>query len=363
MGRIKITNSIFQAFLILLFLLLLSVFPVSSFRVNIDYYGELEDYYTGGEYVLLITYIEPKSKFEGRELDGVKYYIASDLQDCGILVEINLSSGRSIFHPTPDDYYERNNRTELRFYLPDGGTVGVEKITIKVYGYVPEIVERLKNVTVISVRASDERIVEKNITAVNKPKFYSDIKSLRDELCDEMYSTKLDEALSLYRDGKFKEANEKICEVELLVAQCKAQEKRKKLEDEVNQIDNKLSELDKDLTMLEVKMEVNREKIENYRNLYMQLMNLTLIQKEIEKLLEQATEEIYDGKFDEAQGKISSAEETLSKLEENVTLLSIKLERQIRSKQFDWTLLAVLVSVAVVGTIIFLYIRSYREKW
>jgi hypothetical protein len=363
MGRAKVARLVFPVFLFILTLLLLSVFPASSFKLKISYHGELEEYYTEGEYILFITTIEPKSKVEGRKLDGIEYDIVSGLQDCGIIIEINLTSGKSIFHPTPDDYYERDNVTELRFYLPDGGTVGVDKITVKVYGYVPEIVQRLKNVTVISVTAGEEKIVEKNVTVVNKAKFYKDIKRLRDELCDEADSIKLDEALSLYRDEKFKEADEKIHEVELSVAECKVQERKKELEDEINQIGKRLSDLKKDLTILEVKMEVNRDKIENYTDLYVQLMNLASTQKDIEKLLDQAAEKIYEDKLDEAKEKITLAEEATLELEKNVTKFSVKLERYISSKQFDWTWIAVVVSVVVVGIIIFLYVRGTREKW
>ncbi len=364
MGRITVNTVLIPALLILSFVFIFGLASAASFDVKVKYFGTIEDYYSGGEYIYLVTEIKPRTSSDSKKLDGFEYKITSGLQDCGMIVEVNLTSGKTILHPTPDDYYVReNNSTVLKFFLPDFGKTGVGYIDVKVYGYVPEIGRRLEEIPVVQVFAEEEKIAEKNLTVVNKHRFYEDIKKLKEEVCSKDDKKKLDEALSLYYDDEFKEADKKIREVEKSVAECKFKEKKRELEDEIDNLKQKLSDVRKDLTMIEVKLQLNREKLENYDALSSMYVNLSDVYKDIDRMLDKARDRLYEDEFSDAEKLIDSADAKLKELKNNVTSLMLELQAQEKSGGgFDWMWIAAIVAVISIVVVVGVAVLRNRGR-
>jgi hypothetical protein len=349
---------------LILFILLLFSIQISA-GYEVSYTRSFEKYYTGGEYLRFEVVITPESSTEGKNLDGADYHIYTNLENSGIIVEINLTSGKLVIHPTPEDEYKSENGTHLKFYLPEGGNVGVSKFKVRIFGYVPEISERIKELTIVSISKNSEKLDEKSVTAVNKHIFYQNIKDLEENLCDgKDLKVKLDEALSLYYDEKYIEADEKLKEVEKEVAKCWLEKKSKELEDELDSLKEKLSDIRKDLTLIGVKLEVNREKYgDSYEMLNLKLSNLTQEYGAIDGLIDEAKDLIDEGRLDVARDEIENISSRISSLEDEVIKLSVELEN-IKNEEFDLVWIVVVAAVGVIALAVIVLIRyRRRDRW
>jgi len=347
-----------RAPLTLLALLFLSIYTASAINVTVSC-SSTEDYYFEGEYILFTVNITPKSG-EAKSLCNLDYEVYTSLDSAGIISEIESVDGELILHPTPEDVYTSNSGTTLKFFLPEIG--GVDRITVKVFGHVPDISDRIKNITLILIRVDTERLFEKNITVVNTQKFYKDIKNFETEACTKGDREKLDEALVYYNDGEYWKAERKIAEVEKSIAECRFQERTKALENMHDSLKDELSNVRKDLTRIEVKLELKKDLLENYNKIKAQYVNLTAEYDTLDKTLDDVAELIDKGRLDDAEEKLDWIEDAMTSLKTNVTSLLIQIGMKEEDTGKDVWLWLILAGCAIVLSGVGIYLLRIRRR-
>ncbi|WP_456468886.1 LPXTG cell wall anchor domain-containing protein [Archaeoglobus sp.] len=346
--------------LIFLTLLILSVSVAYAVSVNVSC-PATKDYYTEGEYILFVVNITPKTSDDAKNLCKLDYEMYTSLDSAGIIVEIELTDGKLILHPTPEDIYATNNGTTLKFFLPETEK-SVDKITIKVFGHVPGISARIQNITLLSVHADTTKLLEENITVVNAQKFYKDIKNLEDEACSKQDREKLDEALLYYNDREYWKAERKIAEVEKSIAECRFQERTKALENRHDSLKDELSDIRKDLTLIEVKLELKKDVLENYDKIKSQYVNLTAEYDALDKTLDDVAELIDKGRLDDAEEKLDWIENAMTSLKTNVTSLLIQIGMKEEGTGEDIWLWLILAGCIIVLSGVGIYLLRIRKR-
>ncbi|WP_456330029.1 hypothetical protein [Archaeoglobus sp.] len=341
-------------------LLILSVCTASAISVTVSC-SSTKDYYLEGEYILFTVDITPKSG-EAKSLCNLDYKINTSLDSAGIITEIESVDGDLILHPTPEDMYIGDSGTTLKFFLPEIG--GVDRITVKVFGHVPDTSDRIKNVTLLVIRADAEKLFEKNITVVNTQKFYRDMKNYETEACTKEDKEKLDEALLYYNDREYWKAERIVSEVEKSIAECRFQERTKSLEEKHDDLKDKLSDLRKDITLIGVNLELKKNKLENYDRLKSQYVNLTSEYETLDKTLDDVTELIDNGRLDDAEEKLDWIEDAMASLKANVTSLLTEMKEEDAGKDiWFWLILAGCVAVLLGGVVIYIIRIRRRDIW
>jgi len=357
MGRAPLILILFLATFIAFFI------AFTAQASDVSYSDNLKKYYFGGEYVYFFTKIKPEEG-EVKAFDGKYYKIRTSLDDSGIYVEIKLSSGREVFHPTPKDEYVFENGTLLKFYLPESD--GVEYVLVRIFGYIPEVEKRIENVTAVVVYVGSEIVAEKKLTVVNKGEFYQDIKDLQKSKCAKKFENALAELLSLYYEGKYLEANRRIMDIESKIRECEIKSELGKLKENITTLKSELISVKKNLSIIEFKLEVYRDSLQNFEALNLKLQNLSLMYEEVDNSLERARDLIYEGKLIEAKQEVKNAKSKIEELKDGVSELLLSVEK---SKGFNISfttpavMAAAIVAAAASGVIAARFYYKRKEKW
>ncbi|MDI9646136.1 MAG: hypothetical protein QFX40_05520 [Archaeoglobales archaeon] len=348
MGRTEITK-----FFILF--LLISV-PASAFEFSFSCSEKFTSYYYGGEHIYSSCSLKPKTDSDAKQMDGLTYLALSELDSAAIQVEVKMKNGRTFLFPTPNDEYSAKEETSLKFYVPEFG--GVDEIIIRVQGYVPIIDKRLLNLSVLSF-SEEKKLFDLNLTAVNKQKFYEDIKRFEKENCTD--SKQLLKAKSIFNEDKYIEAEAILAEIEEEVKECIFKEQTKEYEKRLEEIEGRYNDVKKKYLLLEVKVEKDKEQIENLAEITLRLENISAKLKEVEKNISKAKELIRQAKFDSATNLTNSIETQLKEIE-----TGIKETDALISKKLDLMLIAGifgLIAVVSFFAIVAIYRIRNKDKW
>ncbi len=345
-----------RAPLILLFLLFLA--KAAAFDFSHSCSEEFEDYYFGGEHVYFYCRIEPDSRSDAEEMDGLTYELTSQLDSAALAVEVKLRNGKVLLHPLPDDKYESENRTtKLEFYVPESD--GIDEIVVRVQGYIPVIAERLKNLTVLSVFAG-EKLFDVEVTVVNRQKFYGDMIEFGKSSCADR--RKLEEARSYYDEEKYFEAERLMAEVERAIRKCEMESMKEAYSEKLESLEDELSELKRDVLILNFTVKRDAESIENYAEVVAGISSLSAKIDELERELDEISKMIDDAKFEEANLKLNDAREKLENLKPELQALKDSIKKKGGIDLFLIVAAGAAVAVVVVAVAALLITRR-REKW
>ncbi len=335
--------------------LLISV-PASAFEFSFSCSEKFTSYYYGGEHIYSSCSLKPKTDSDAKQMDGLTYLALSELDSAAIQVEVMMKNGRTFLFPTPSDEYSAKEGTSLKFYVPEFD--GVNEIIIKVQGYVPIIDKRLLNLSVLNF-SEEKKLFDLNLTAVNKQKFYEDIKRFERENCTD--SKQLSKAKTLFNEMKFIEAEAILAEIEEGVKECIFKEQVREYEKKLEGVVGRYNDVMMRYLLLEVNVEKDKEQIENLAEITLKLTNISAELKKVEKNISNAKELIRQAKFDSATNLTASIELQLKEIEKKIS----ETEASI-SKKLDPMLIAGIVAlIAVVSffAIVAIYRIRNKDRW
>lgn len=343
--------------MIWIFILFLIVsLPASAFEFSFSCSEKFTNYYYGGEHVYSSCSLKPKTDSDAKQMDGLTYFALSELDSAAIQVEVKMKNGRTFLFPTPSDEYSAKEGTSLKFYVPEFD--GVNEIVIRVQGYVPIIDKRLLNLSVLSF-SEEKKLFDLNLTAVNKQRFYEDIKRFERENCTD--SRQLSKAKTLFNEMKFVEAETILAEIEEGIKECIFKERVKDYEKKLEGLEGKYNDIKKRYLLLEVNVEKDKEQIENIKEITLKLQNISTELKEVEKNISKVRELIRQAKFDLATNLTASIELQLKEIEKKIS----ETEASI-SKKLDLMLIAGIVGLIAVASffaIVAIYRIRNKDRW
>ncbi len=350
-------------------ILLLTLFFGIGFASAIEFtaeYSPLSEYYFGGEYLVFFATIKPEANSVNEFLSSY-YNLSTELDSGGIIVELSYENGKHVLHPTSKDYYKSfANKTILSFYLPEGGKL--KEISIRTFGYVPKIENRIKNITIFQLSLDSIEICSREIIVVNKQRFYGDIQGLFSRVCTDEDREKLAEILDLYTAGEYSKANAKLKEVEISALKCEVSRELNKLKEEWDKARDDLLKIQMDLILLATQLELRKDKIENYENLKLFHSNLSSLSDSVYSSLKLIKKLIDSGQIDEAKEKLSLVTKELIKLEDDIKKLnsSILKSEGKRKGLFnlpDKYLISIMLLTVFILVAVIIVTRRRREKW
>ncbi|WP_202320783.1 hypothetical protein [Archaeoglobus neptunius] len=347
---------------LIIFILLLLTFS-KVYALDFDYNCDrnFNNYYFGGEYLYFTCTITPHSSSDAKLADGQEYTVYTQLDSSAVIVIVEYKDGKKVLYPSPsDEYISDDNGTRLKFYVPESDD-GIDWMKITVYGYIPVVDYRLKNVTVLGVLGKDE-LIDSETAVVNKQKFYSDLKKFEKAECVD--EKKLMEAKLLYNDGKYTKAEEYLRDIEDAVNKCYYSSKKADYESRVSDLKNELTDISKDLFLVQYMLENEGDRIKNYEDVFSQWQNLSQKKKEIEDRIDRVERLILQGRFSTAGNEIDSIEKSLTSLKAGVEVLKDSIKEK-SSPEIDWITLAMLggvIALAVIAVVVFVSTRR-RDKW
>ncbi|KUK05855.1 MAG: hypothetical protein XD48_1898 [Archaeoglobus fulgidus] len=316
------------------------------------------DYYFGGEYFYFTCTITPESSSDSKLADDQEYSAVTQLDSSALAVVVEYRDGKKVLYPTPHDKYTSyENGTFLTFFVPESDD-GVEKITITVSGYVPVIASRLENLTVLKVEAERE-LINLQITVVNKQKFYSDFRSFENAECADQ--KKLKEAKLLYNDGKYRDAEDLMRDVEEAIEKCYVSSRIKSYQSEIEELKTSLSEINKDLVLIQFRLESEKDKIKNYEEVMSRYEELYSKRSSIDGEIDEVERLVNEGKFSAAEDKISEIKDSLLSLKVEVEELKNSIEEKSMI-ELDWTVIAVVGGAAALAVIAVAAVMNSRRK-
>lgn len=348
-----------RAPLILLSLLLLFT-TASAYDFDYSCSKTFDDYYFGGEYLYFTCTVTPDSSSDAKLADDQEYYVSTQLDSSAIAVVVEYRDGKKMLFPTPENEYRSDESgTVLTFYVPESDD-GVKRITLTASGYVPVIDSRLENLSLLKVEADEEELFGLEITVVNKQKFYSDIRDFEKAECADQ--KKLKEAKLFYEDGKYREAEELMRDVEEAVEECYVTSQMEIYQSKIDELKSLLSEISEELILVQYRLENEKDKIENYEEVKARYGELYVNVNEIDEEIDELERLVNEGEFTTADTKIVEVENSLSSLKLEVE----ELKNSIREKTLiDLTTIAVAgggIAIAVIAIAAILNSRR-KDNW
>ena len=340
----------------LIFFVLIFMAKTAAFDFSYTCSKDFDNYYFGGEYLYFSCTVRPDSGSDARKMAGIDYEVKTSLDSAAIQVEVRFENGRVMLHPLPEDEYSTGNATTLKFHVPELDEI--DRIVVRIQGYVPVLDVRLENVTAVAVYAGD-KLFSRTLTVVNKQKFYDDFRSFGRNECVE--DSKLIEAKAYFNDGKYVKAEKLMEDLENRVRECELKAEKERYEDRLERVRANLTELKKDLMVLELTIERDSDRVENYSEIVSRLADIKARVSVVERLVGDASDLIDDGKFSAADEKIKEAGAKIEELKNDLA----GLEKSIKKKQtIDWILIVAVGAAVVLGAVVALVLSNRKkDKW